>query len=145
MKLALKHAPPKGVFKRLFHWLTAVRLLTRYPHGGIVIGDQLLHCNLSKGLHHETFLPEGWDLFDVPGGDDALAWDLFHELEHTPYDVFGLLAFVLPWRVSDSSRMYCYRWQLRVLCLIYGIEHVGRERVVPEDLLALIAQKARSE
>jgi hypothetical protein len=102
VKLALKYAPPKGFFKRLFHTLTKYRLVTKYPHGGIVIGDQLLHCNLAKGLHAETFISEGWDLLDVPSEKEAEVWALFRKLEHTPYDRFGLLAFVLPWRVSDS-------------------------------------------
>ena len=135
MKLALKHAPPKGFFKRAFHNLTKWRLVTKYPHGGIVIGDQLLHTTLSKGLHAETFLPEGWDLFDAPG-DYAEVWLLFKELEGTPYDWFSLLAFVLPWRVSDSSRMYCYEWQLLALT-----GRFSRERVVPENLLALTSIK----
>ena len=135
MKLALKHAPPKGFFKRAFHNVTKWRLVTRYPHGGIVIGDQILHTTLSKGLHAETFLPEGWDLFDA-NGDEAEVWLLFKELEGTPYDWFSLLAFVLPWRVSDRNRMYCYEWQLLALT-----GRFSRERVVPENLLALTSIK----
>lgn len=136
MKLALKHAPPKGFWKRLFHEATKWRLVTRYPHGGIVIGDQLLHSNLSRGLHSETFLPEGWDLFDAHGDEDEV-WLLFKRYEGTPYDWFGLLAFVLPWRVSDSSRIYCFKWQLMALT-----GRVSRDRVVAEDLLALVAPRA---
>jgi len=139
MKLALKYAPPKGFFKRLFHWLTSVRLVTRYPHAGIVIGDQLMHSNLSNGLHIETFDPVGWDVFDL-GDASELARMRFRDFEGTRYDVFGLLAFILPWNVSDSSRMYCYEW---CWLAITGLQ--PRSRVTPEDLLALIAQKARSE
>jgi hypothetical protein len=139
MKLALKHAPPRGFWKRAFHRLTAARLVTRYPHAGIVIGSELLHSNLSNGLHREPFEPTGWDLFDLGDADD-LTLLRFRDFEGTPYDVFGLLAFVLPWNVSDSSRMYCYEW---CWLAITGVQPRGR--VTPEDLLALIAQKARSE
>lgn len=135
MKLALKHAPPAGFFKRAFHELTKWRLVTRYPHGGILIGDQILHTTLGKGLHSETFIPEGWDLFDAPCEDDDV-WVLFRELEGRPYDWFSLLAFVLPWRVSDSSRLYCYEWQLLALT-----GRASRDRVVAEDLLAIVAAK----
>jgi hypothetical protein len=135
VKLALKHAPPKGFFKRLFHWLTAARLVTRYPHAGIVIDGKLMHTNLSNGLHSERFLPEGWDLFEVADAD-GLTLLRFRDFEGTPYDVFGLLAFVLPWNVSDSSRMYCYEW---CWLAITGVN--PRRRVTPEDLLALVALK----
>lgn len=59
MKLALKHAPPKGFGKRAFHWLTAARLLTSYPHAGIVIDGQLMHINnLPLIAHEEVHLKE---------------------------------------------------------------------------------------
>jgi hypothetical protein len=135
VKLALKHAPPSGLFKRLFHWITAARLVTRYPHAGIVIDDMLYHSNLSNGLHSERFLPAGWDLFEVADAD-GLALPRFVDLESTPYDIFGLLAFILPWNVSDSSRLYCYEW-----CWLAITGTQPRRRVTPEDLLALIASK----
>jgi hypothetical protein len=136
VKLALKHAPPKGFGKRAFHELTAYRLVTHYPHSGIVIGDQLLHTNLSRGVHAETFIPVGWDLFDVPGGDDELAWDRFNFAFGMPYDIFSQLAFVIPNSASDSNRLYCYElsWYL-----LTGV--MPRRRVTAEDLLAFIAFK----
>jgi len=138
MKLALKHAPPRGLFKRLFHWLTAARLLTNYPHAGIVIGGVLMHSNLARGLHSEPFDPTGWDLFDL-GDADGLTLLRFRDFEGTPYDVFGLLAFVLPWNVSDSSRMYCYEW-----CWLAITGTQPRRRVTPEDLLALVAMRSQA-
>jgi hypothetical protein len=139
VKLALKHAPPRGLFKRLFHWLTAARLVTRYPHAGIVIDGDLMHSNLANGLHIETFRPEGWDLFDL-GDADELAQARFRDFEGTPYDWFSLLAFVLPWSVSDSKRMYCYEW---CWLAITGVN--PRRRVTPEDLLALISTKTKGQ
>lgn len=135
MKLALKHAPPTGFWKRAFHAITAARLVTRYPHGGIVIGDQLLHSNLANGLHSELFQPEGWDVFDL-GDADELAQARFREFEGTRYDWFSLLSFGLPWRVRDRSRLYCYEW---CWLAITGVN--PRRRVTPEDLLALVALK----
>jgi hypothetical protein len=135
VKLALKHAPPTGFWKRAFHAITAARLVTRYPHAGIVIDGDLMHSNLASGLHIEPFRPEGWDLFDL-GDADELAQARFLDFEGTPYDWFSLLAFVLPWNVSDSSRMYCYEW---CWLAITGVN--PRRRVTPEDLLALIASK----
>ena len=136
MKLALKYAPPKGFAKRAFHELTAYRLVTNYPHSGIVIGDQLLHTNLSNGVHSETFVPIGWDLFDVPGGDDELTWGRFNSAFGMPYDIFSQLAFVIPNSASDSSRLYCYELSW---FLLTGT--MPRRRVTAEDLLALIALK----
>jgi hypothetical protein len=135
VKLALKHAPPSGLFNRLFHAITAARLVTRYPHAGIVIDGQLLHTNFSNGLHSERFEPTGWDVFDLSDAD-GLARVRFQDFEGTRYDIFGLLAFILPWRVSDSSRMYCYEW-----CWLAITGTQPRSRVTPEDLLALIASK----
>lgn len=134
MKLALKYAPPSGFWKRAFHRLTAARLLTRYPHAGIVINGQLMHSNLANGLHQESFHPAGWDVFELGDAEDLVNFR-FREFEGTPYDVFSLLAFVLPWRVSDSSRMYCYEW---CWLAITGLDPV--RRVTPEDLLVLVAQ-----
>lgn len=136
MKLALKYAPPQGFWKRAFHRLTAYRLVTRYPHAGIVIDGDIYHSTLSGGLHTEPFLPHGWDLFDVPSADEQAALRIFKKLEGTPYDAFSLLAFVLPWRVSDSSRLYCYEW-----CLLALTGDEPTRRVTPEDLLVAIVNK----
>ena len=138
MKLALKHAPPRGLFKRLFHWLTAARLLTNYPHAGIVIGGVLMHSNLARGLHSEPFDPTGWHVFEVADAD-FLAMMRFEDLEGAPYDWFSLLGFVLPWNVSDSSRMYCYEW-----CWLAITGTQPRRRVTPEDLLALVAMRSQA-
>ena len=136
MKLALKHAPPPGLLPRLFHAITAYRLVTKYPHSGVVIGDQLLHATLKKGVHAETFLPGGWDLFDIPGLDERLVWDRFEAVEGLPYDIFSQLAFVIPHSASDAKRMYCYELSRYLLT-----GEMLRTRAVPEDLLALIAPK----
>ena len=48
----------------------------------------------------------------------------------TRYDWFSLLAFVLPWRVRDKSRMYCYEW-----CWLAMTGEHPSCRVTPEMLL----------
>lgn len=127
--LALKHAAPRDLLPAAFHTITRARLVTRYPHGGIVRGDTLMHCTLANGLHDEPFKPYGWDLFPIP----QQPWQdgLYERLKGTRYDVFSQLAFAVPWSVTDSSRMYCYEWQYLWL--------TGRRpptRVTPEMLLA---------
>ena len=125
--LALKYAKPQGFFKRAFHNLTRARLLTRYPHAGIVKDGMLMHANLSKGLHSEPFKPEGWLLIPIkPAVDPVAALDL---LAGTKYDWFSLLAFVLPWRVRNSDWLYCYEW-----CWYVMTGQMPIERVTPEDL-----------
>lgn len=125
--LALKYAAPDGLLKRLFHTLTRARLLTRYPHSGIVKDGVLMHSNLARGLHKEPFDPDGWLLIPITPALDPLA--AFGQLEGTPYDWFSLLAFVLPWRVRDGDRLYCYEWSWYAMT-----GQMPSDRVTPEDL-----------
>lgn len=127
--LALKRAAPPGLLPRLFHWLTSARLLTAYPHAGIVRGGMLMHSNLANGLHAEPFDARGWELFQLP--DNPAIEARFTDYAGTGYDWFSLLAFVLPWRVRDRSRMYCYEW-----CWFAMTGDHPSDRVTPEMLLA---------
>lgn len=126
--LALKHAAPSGFWARLFHYITQARLLTRYPHAGIVQGGMLMHCTRSHGLHATPFDHDGWHLFPLP----YRPWQegLFERLKGTPYDTFSLLAFATPFDASDSARLYCYEWAW----LWLTGENPGK-RVTPEMLL----------
>ena len=126
--LALKYAKPPGFSKGLFHDLTKARLVTRYPHAGIVKDGMLMHANLSRGLHKEPFIPGGWLLIPIP--DQPWQVGLFEQWEGTPYDVFSLLAFATPFPARDSSKLYCYEWDWLWLTNQRPIE-----RVTPEDLL----------
>lgn len=139
MHLALQHTQTNpSLFSRIFSLLVKVRLVTNYPHGGIVEDGMLRQCNFAKGLHEVPFNPEGWHVFEVPdlvpGGDQ-----LFEALKGTPYDSFSLLAFLLPWRVRDSKRLYCFEWA--------WLRMTGQSpnfRVTPEALLALAATMNRN-
>ena len=128
--LALKRAAPPGVFAKAFHRLTGWVLRTDYAHAGIVRDGVLMHSNLANGLHSEPFNAHGWDLFALP--EDRYHPGLFELHQGTGYDWFSLLAFVLPWRIRDRSRMYCYEW-----CWLAMTGNHPTRRITPEMLLAL--------
>lgn len=132
--LALKHKPPSGLLARLFHWLTAARLLTLYPHAGVVKDGVLMHSNLANGLHSEPFNAEGWHLFVLPDFVAQHVLPRFEAEQGAKYDWFSLLAFLLPWQVRDHERFYCYEWCWLALT---GIK--PSYRVTPEMLLAKLA------
>lgn len=135
MKLALrKTAATDATFlDKIGTWLIKARLVTRYPHAGIVIGDKLYHATGKRGLHVTEFHPERWELIDIPG-DDIDALRLFAEWDGAQYDWFSLLAFV-GLRARDSSRMYCYEW-----CYLVMTGEHPKDRVTPETLLRLVIQ-----
>lgn len=134
--LALRTQPASDAtwLDKLAHWLIKARLVTRYPHAGIVIGETLYHATAKRGLHVTEFHPERWELIDV-GGDDDAALALFREREGSGYDWFSLLAFV-GLKARDSRRYYCYEWAYHA---ITGRHPTGR--VMPETLLELAAQQ----
>jgi hypothetical protein len=131
--LALRHTSPNGFFQRLFAQLTKTRLVTQYPHAGIVIDGTLYEATLKHGVHSTKFDATGWDLFTIDKDvkDDMLA--RFAQVEGRPYDWFSLLAFVLPFRVSVSKWFYCYE-----LCSFMLDGHTPSRRVTPEILLTRI-------
>lgn len=136
MKLALRKGSTSPAWNhRLAAWLIRTRLMSRYSHGGIVIGDTLYHATATHGVNEEKFIggPE-WELFDF-SGDDKEALRLFAEHVGSGYDWFSLLAFALiPAR--DSRRWYCFE-----LCWLLITGKNPTERVTPEDLLVLALRK----
>ena len=130
MKLALRRsAASDSLIDRLSSWVIKTRLVTRFPHAGIVIDGRLYHSTGRKGLHvTDEWSPEKWELIDVSGSDDK-ALGLFHEWRGAGYDWFSLLAFV-GLRVRDSRRLYCYEW-----CYLAMTGKNYKGRVTPELLL----------
>lgn len=121
-------------YHRFFNAVTRARLVTRYCHSGIVVGDKLMHVTLTGGLHVSDYTPDRWDLFDLGDDLDGKALALFEQHKGAPYDVLSLLAFVgIPFR--DSKRLYCYEW-----CYLALTGEHPTKRVTPETLLALAAQ-----
>jgi len=130
MKLALRRSAAEGAstLDRLLSWVIKTRLVTRFPHAGIVIGDTLYHSTGRKGLHADNLDGADWVLIDI-GGDDDRALGLFHEWRGASYDWFSLLAFV-GLKARDSRRFYCYEW---CYLAMQGQQYKGR--VTPELLL----------
>jgi hypothetical protein len=136
VQLALRKTDGKTLLPRLFNLATRWRLHTKYPHAGIVIDGTLYHTTLTEGLHAVPFDPEGWDVFEF-GRSDAYARAAFNARLGAEYDAISLLAFLLPWRVRDSRRLYCYEW----CWLAMTAENPG-VRITPEMLLVLVNKKA---
>ncbi len=133
MLIALQHTKePKATWtSKLFALAVGFRLVTKYPHGGIVENGMLRHANSKHGLHEVPFNPEGWHTFEVPdivpGGTE-----LFELNKGKPYDSFSLLAFLIPGRPRDSDSLYCFEWMWLRLT---GMN--PREKITPEMILAL--------
>jgi hypothetical protein len=130
MKLALRKgaAPDATSLGEFSAKAIKLRLVTNYPHSGIVIGETLFHATSRYGVMAQPFDPNNWAVFDI-GGDDARAIELFKEQEGKWYDWISLFAFVMV-NASDSQRWYCYE-------LSYYMMTGKRpgDRVTPETLL----------
>jgi hypothetical protein len=139
MLLALRPTPATDAkwIDKASHWTIKTRLVTQYPHGGIVIGKTLYHSTARKGVHSVSeWSPERWVLFDV-GGDDVAALARFKEREGNGYDWIGLLPFIgVPG--SDKDRDYCFE------LAFYMMTGVRPGRLVTaEALLAISMQDKR--
>lgn len=135
VNLGLRRTDAPGLLPRAFSRLTRWRLHTAYPHAGIVAGGLLYHSTFAHGLAAERFdesAAADWLLVPLGGieADDVVAW--YEALRGAKYDWFSLLGFVLPWRVSKRSWLYCYEWAHTVMT-----GQLARERITPELLLSL--------
>jgi len=130
--LALHNANAPGM-AGLFSMATRARLVTNWPHAGMVVDGVLMHATLANGLHATAFTGgSGWDLIELPEQITPQVLDVFARHAGAQYDAVSLLAFLLPWRVSDSRRMYCYEW-----CWLAMSGQNPHWRVTPEQLLLL--------
>lgn len=146
MKLALRTKPASTAWNHRFaNWIIKARLVTRYSHSGIVIGQTLYHSTVSDGpVKTDEWTPENWILIEV-GGDDQRAIEAFESASKPPkgwfrklihkltrgYDFASLLAFVgLPVRYSGAS--YCYELSKHMMTYKHPTD-----RVTVEDLLML--------
>lgn len=130
--LALRHQDPPGL-RGLFSLLIRGRLVTGFPHAGIVAAEALYHSTLSKGVHQASAPADGWLLLPTSVPHDV-AMDRIKQRLGLRYDLLSLAAFVLPWRVRDSMADYCYEFAYYVLT---GQKPTGR--VTAETLLVLVA------
>lgn len=135
MKLALRTMPASNAtwMELAAHHTIKTRLVTRYPHGGIVIGGVLYHSTLKRGVHKtRDWDPSRWELREF-GGSDAVAALRFSEREGHGYDLLGLLPFIgIPW--EDRDRDFCFE-------LVYYMRTGQRppKLVTAEVLLALVS------
>lgn len=131
MLLAFRHKTPDSAswLKRLGAAVIRGRLVSEFYHGGVVIGDMLVHSTVDKGLHCQKFDPAGWYVIDVGSDLDKSAIEKFVKHKGSSYDWFSLLAFILPGRISDAKRWYCFEWQY--YCLTGEIPTF---RVTPEKI-----------
>jgi len=127
--LALRKTDAPGIAK-LFSKFTRLRLITQYPHAGIMINGTLLHITAKHGMRADRGLDlSDWEFFCV----DASASEVIKRYEqhiNAKYDWVSLLAFVLPWRVSVSKWLYCYEW-----CYLALTGNLPKRRITPEELL----------
>lgn len=127
--LALRHTSPPGLFPRLFAILTKWRLVTRYPHAGIVIDGVLYESTFKGGVHSGPFDPTGWDLFPL-SVDPKLMLKRFESIKGSGYDLFGLLVFVVLLKFGKKRLFYCYEL---VHFMITGL--TSNKRITSEILL----------
>ena len=139
MKLALRTSPdsPKWNHKAAAAIIGA-RLVTRYPHAGIVIGDTLYHATASRGVFDEPFVNAGNWVLKEYGGDDAKAIELYKQRKGRKYDWISLLAFA-GFKATDSSRDYCYE-----LAYFMKTGNLAKGRVTVEMLLDLAIPDCQS-
>jgi hypothetical protein len=127
--LALRKTDAKG-FASLFSKATRARIMTSYPHAGIVTNGTLYHITARYGMTAEKFKnSQDWDLFHVDAIDSEVL-KRYNEHKAAKYDWLSLLGFVLPWRVSVSKWLYCYEWSYLAIT-----GNLPKERITPEKLL----------
>jgi len=135
MLLVLRAKVPESAGE--LHKLTAAairfRLVSDYYHAGVVINNVLYHSNTSHGLSCELFHPVGWLTIDVGTEYDSRVLEGFERFKGAGYDWFSLLAFVLPGRISDARRWYCFEW-----CWYCLTGEIPTTRITPEKLFQQI-------
>lgn len=131
MKLALRIGPAQGAdaMESLAAKVIEERLVTGYPHAGMLIDGLLYHSTARDGLKREPLPGDNWTLIDVGSERDSQAIKLFFRLAPVGYDWFSLLAFA-GLKASDSRRLYCYEW-----CHLAMTGQKPRGRVTVESLL----------
>jgi hypothetical protein len=148
MKLALRrgHLPNANLFEKVASKVIERRLVTKWPHAGIVVGEYLYHSSAKGGLKKEIFVNNGnWDLFDCGDEYDNRTIEQFNSRllkanGKVRYDWFSLLAYTPAIYISKvfgneiryNKWLYCYEWCYEVLA-----QKSTKSHVTPEDLLEL--------
>lgn len=148
MYLALRQGAASDAtwLDKFFVWVIKERLVTVFPHAGIVIGNTLYHATARHGFCRAEYTPHRWTL--LPLGDErdtevqALAEDLialgtgydFAELlDFTPLHLVVRAARLVPaLRRRLDNLLYCYQW-----CWLAMTGSVPTSRVTAEMLQSL--------
>lgn len=132
-----------------FIWVIQARLVTDYPHAGIVIGDQLYHATARHGFCKTPYTPERWELHDLGTERDAevlamaedriargTGYDFAELFDFTPLRVLVKVARKVPaLRRWLDNLLYCFQW-----CWLAMTGSYPTRRVTAERLLALLAR-----
>jgi hypothetical protein len=138
--LALRVVPPPGFWQGVFAALTRWRLVTAYPHAGVVVDGQLVHSTLAHGVHADIYDAFAMAAVADHARADARAWTAsgIAWVFHTTGSV--CLAFVLPLSMRWSKGDYCFEFCWYVLT---GQKSTGL--VTAEQLLAVAAQQMAAQ
>jgi hypothetical protein len=125
------YASKATLWQKLGVKIIKARLVTKYPHGGVVLDGVLYHANVKNGVHAEP-IPTGevWRLAPTKINPEVFrGW--YELVKGKPYDWFSLLAFIPFFKARWSKGMYCYEFQH------YAVTGENpSNRVTPESLLA---------
>lgn len=135
MKLALRQgaALDAAWHGKLASKAIEIRLVTDYPHAGIVIDGMLYHATSAHGLICVPLMDANWVLIELGSARDAEVLALFEKLKGTKYDWFSLLAFTIV-HASDSEKLYCYEWCLWAMTGMNPGNRITVERLLIEAL-----------
>ena len=131
--VAFRRTAPAGAawWQRALCALVRWRLVSQWCHAGVICDGVLHHVTATDGLTStDDWTPARWELFSLPDSARAVLQAALQAHAGARYDWFSLLAFLLPWRVSDRKRLYCFEW----CALVMGLPVAGR--ITPELLLA---------
>jgi hypothetical protein len=108
--VALYHGPPAKFWLRVAHRIICAVTGSKYSHCEMIDAEGYgwTASYVDGGVRRKQidFDSSHWDLIEL-SGDLATAAEWFEAHKGEGYDVFGLLGFVLPWRVSDRTRWFC--------------------------------------
>ena len=130
--VAFRRTAPAGAswWQRALCALVRWRLVSQWCHAGVICDGVLHHVTVTDGLTStDDWTPARWELFALPDSCRYVLQTALQAHAGAKYDWFSLLAFVLPWRVSDHKRLYCFEW----CALVMGLPVAGR--ITPELLL----------
>lgn len=114
-------------FDKVIRWQTK----SKYSHVAVVIDGTCFEADAWAGRVRSRawdshYNPENWEIVEVSLDKDK-AWQFLVEQVDKRYDYFGIVGFVLPWKVQITNWWYCSELTAAVM----GLE---TDKVSPGDL-----------